>query len=93
MLVFAPVGGSIVSATRDGQPWLFGTGVDHFHAVAQGTVELGSGQSTEITVKLLTAPGDIAESQLVHPELLLTPGVNPWEVAVEDYRTCRPTSG
>jgi hypothetical protein len=93
MLVMAPLGGLVVAAERDGLTWPLAHGVDHAHPIATSTVDLAAGESTEIVVRVRTVPGTNAESVRAQPKVLLTPGVTPWDVSVEEFRTCRPSPG
>src|SRR6478752_7334016 len=93
VLVFAPADGGIAStATRDGVLTSVFVGEDQSRDVATATVKLTSGTSTEL-VFTVTAPAPPAgTANPITPQLILTPGVNPWVESVEPYQGC-PASG
>lgn len=89
VLVFAPVGGGVVSATRDGSPVPFQRGEDRSREVAQVTITLMPGTSTVLDVTLLAPAGPNAIGQAMTPTLVLTPGVQPWTIANAAYEGCK----
>ena len=92
VLVFAPVGGGVLDAQRDGAPQPIAQGQDHSRAVGAMTVELPPGGSTEVAFRVL-GPGNMdGLPDDITPELVLTPGVSPWVTSVDSYRDCRVQS-
>ena len=90
VLVFAPLGGSMGGATRDGAPVGIGWGEDHSRTVGTVTVEMSPGDSTELEYIVLV-PERAADTAT--PELSLTPGVTPWVTSVQPYELCSPQAG
>jgi hypothetical protein len=88
VLVFAPVGGGVVGADRDGATIAIGRGEDQSRNVGTSTVLLTPGESTELTFTVLTAAGGSGDSSETPPSLVVTPGVHPTKTSVADYRTC-----
>lgn len=89
LLVFAPVGGGIVGAERDGSASAVGVGEDHSRAVATTAVVMAPGSSTELVFTIL-GPGNVdGIPDDITPELMLTPGIEPWVTSVDSYRDCR----
>ena len=89
VLAFAPLGGGVVGATRDGQDIGIGRGQDHLREVGTATIAMNPGTSTVVTFTVLSPSGG-DPSASVTPGLMLTPGVKPWEVSVEPYQPCSP---
>ena len=89
VLAFAPLGGGVVGATRDGQDIGIGRGQDHLREVGTATIAMNPGSSTVVTFTVLSPSGG-DPSASVTPGLMLTPGVKPWEVSVEPYQPCSP---
>lgn len=85
LMVFSPTGGAILSASRDATPTPVGSGAERGRAVAVSTVELRPGESTTVTVGVLTGP--MGASGFT-PIVWTTPGVNSWPVAVESAAPC-----
>ncbi len=88
LLVFAPLGGGVISAQRDGQPLGIARGEDHSREVGTATIELLPQTSTEIVFTVVGPAGEIGGPNDVPPTLILTPGVNPWVTSVVDYQDC-----
>lgn len=88
LLAFAPLGGGVMSAERDGAPLAIGRGEDHSREAAATTVELLPQTSTEVVFTIVGPAGEIGGPNDVPPTLILTPGVNPWVTSVADYQTC-----
>jgi hypothetical protein len=88
LLAFAPLGGGVISAERDGVPLAIARGEDHSREVGTATIELLPQTSTEIVFTLVGPAGEIGGPNDVPPSLILTPGVNPWVTSVADYQTC-----
>ncbi|MGI5246790.1 DUF4012 domain-containing protein [Dactylosporangium sp. CA-139066] len=86
VLVYAPAGGSPVSATQDGAPTDFGTGLDKGREVAVFTVDLAPGAQSTLVVDLATPPLPVQEA--VEPRLVLTPGITPWTTRLQPGRAC-----
>ncbi|MGS0683833.1 DUF4012 domain-containing protein [Nakamurella sp. GG22] len=91
VLVFAPAGGGIVSATRDDEAIAIGRGEDLSREVGTSTVVLKPGKSTELVFTVLGPAGGTAATD-VNPALIVTPGVKTWDTSVDPYRVCRPPS-
>ena len=91
VLVFAPAGGGVVDASRDGTPVAIGRGEDHFREVGTTTVVLSPGASTELVFTVLGPAGGPAAND-VAPSLVVTPGVTSWATSVDPYRVCRAPS-
>jgi len=89
VLAFAPLGGGVVGATRDGHDIGIGRGQDHLREVGTATIAMNPGTSTVVTFTVLSPSGG-DPSASVTPGLMLTPGVKPWEVSVEPYQPCSP---
>ncbi|HYN71335.1 MAG TPA: DUF4012 domain-containing protein, partial [Nakamurella sp.] len=89
VLAFAPLGGGVVGATRDGVDIGIGRGQDHLREVGTATIAMNPGTSTVVTFTVL-APAGGDPSAEVTPGLMLTPGVKPWEVSVDPYQPCSP---
>jgi len=89
VLAFAPLGGGVVGATRDGHDIGIGRGQDHLREVGTATIAMNPGSSTVVTFTVLSPSGG-DPSASVTPGLMLTPGVKPWEVSVEPYQPCSP---
>ena len=77
----------LVGASRDGVAVGIMRGDDHGIAVGSQTVVLDPGAWTELKVRVLGRPPTDTAAQRI-PALQLTPGVNPWTVAVEPYPPC-----
>jgi hypothetical protein len=88
LLAFAPLGGGVISAERDGVPLGIARGEDHSREVAATTVELLPQTSTEVVFTVVGPAGEIGGPNDVPPRLILTPGVNPWVTSVADYQAC-----
>lgn len=88
LLAFAPAGGGVLSAERDGVPLGIARGEDHSREVGTATIELLPQTSTEIDFTMVGPAGEIGGPNDVPPALILTPGVNPWVTSVADYQTC-----
>ncbi len=93
LLVFAPVGGGVVGAQRDGEPVGLERGEDHSREVGTLTVVLSPDSTTEFVITVLGPVGATDDAQEVVPSLVLTPGVTPWTTSVEPYRVCVAPSG
>ncbi len=89
VLVFAPAGGGIVGATQDGKDIAIGRGEDLSREVGTSTVLLKPGASTELVFTVLGAAGLSGAAADVPPTLEVTPGVQPVEQSVGEYRTCQ----
>ncbi len=92
VLLFAPSGGGVVGATRDGEAIDIGRGQDSLREVGTTTVVLEPGSTTELTFTVLGAAVPSGGPADVPPALEVTPGVNPVDASVGDYRTCTPGS-
>ena len=88
VLLFAPVGGGVVGAERDGATIAIGRGQDKSRDVGTSTVVLKPGESTELTFTVLTAAGGSGESSETPPALVVTPGAHATPTSVGKYRTC-----
>ena len=88
LLAFAPLGGGVISAERDGAPLGIARGEDHSREVGTATIELLPQTSTEIVFIMVGPAGEIGGPNDVPPTLVLTPGVNPWVTSVADYQPC-----
>jgi hypothetical protein len=87
LLAFAPVGGEVTAAERNGTALAVRFGEDHGRQVAASTLVMLPGDTTE-TVFTVLGPANVGEAGDVPPSLVLTPGVNPWVTSVDGYRTC-----
>ncbi len=57
--------------------------------LATTSVVMAPGSTTELTFNLL-GPGNVdGIPDDITPELMLTPGIEPWLTSVESYRDCR----
>ena len=92
VLLFAPAGGGVVGATRDGKDIDIGRGLDSSREVGTTTVVLEPGSSTELVFTVLGAAVPSGSPADVPPMLEVTPGVHPVEQSVGEYRTC-PAGG
>ena len=89
VLVFAPVAGGVIGAERDGNRIAVGTAEEYSRAVATTTVVMTPGSSTEMTFTVL-GPGNVdGIPDDITPQLMLTPGIEPWVTSVDSYRDCR----
>ncbi len=87
LLAFAPLGGGVIGATRDGADIGIGRGQDHLREVGTATIAMNPGTSTLVTFTVLAPSGGDPSSE-VTPRLVLTPGVQPWAVSVDPYQPC-----
>ena len=87
VLTFAPVGGSVTGAQRDGKAIGMQKGTDGGRPVGAVTVEMSPGTSTELVFTVLPGPSTAVDGVAV-PGLVLTPGVNPWRTSVDRFRAC-----
>ena len=92
LLAFAPAGGEVTGAQRDGAQIALRFGDDHGRQVGTSTIDMLPGQTTEIVYTVL-GPANVGQPGDVPPSLVLTPGVNPWVTSVDDYRTCASEVG
>ena len=90
MLVFAPVGGGVVGAQRDGVGAGIGRGEDLGRSVGTMTIALNPGESTRVTFTVV-APGGADPAGQITPGLILTPMVTAWATSVDAYNGCSPT--
>ena len=93
VLTFAPVGGGVVDAVRDGLPLPIARGEDHAREVGMATIDLLPGQSTELIFTVVGPAGVVGGPDDVPPSLTLTPGVNPWVTSVGELQNCSPAVG
>ncbi len=87
VVVAAPLGGGIVSASQDGRPTGYGRGEDQDHEVGTVAVQVLPGESKTVEVTVLGPPGSAGQD--VQSQVVGTPGVHQWDVTVEPYRTCK----
>jgi len=87
VLAFAPAGGEVIGAQRDGAQLPLQFGEDHGRQVGTNTVVLLPGETTEITYTVL-GPDNVGKPGDVPPTLVVTPGVNPLVTSVDQYRSC-----
>jgi hypothetical protein len=87
VMIFSPVGGGVVAATRNGAEIDMGSGMEGDRAVGVFTVELAPGTTQALDVTLVTGelPGSAAR---LTPRLWTTPGVNPWPTIVTPGLLC-----
>ncbi len=88
VMVFAPVGGGVVSASKDNQPTGMQRGESRAREVGQVPVTLRPGTSTTIIFTVVAPLSTDALRKEIAPALVLTPGVNPWAASVAPYRSC-----
>ena len=88
VMVFAPVGGGVVAANRDGATTGMQRGEDRSREVALLTAQLTPGSSTSIEVTLLAPADSDALGLPVVPGVVLTPGVHAWATTVKPYEGC-----
>ena len=88
VMVFAPVGGGVVSAARDGVGTGLQRGEDRAREVALLTVELKPGAATTLKVIIVAPVSSDAIGLPIAPGLVLTPGVRPWTTKVQPYDAC-----
>jgi len=87
VLVVSPTRGALAEMNLDGTSVAFGQGVEQRRAVGVLTVDLAPGQTRELVVQILTQK--YVESTIeLSPTLRITPGVNPWAIAVEATQNC-----
>ncbi|WP_344615447.1 DUF4012 domain-containing protein [Dactylosporangium salmoneum] len=86
VMVYAPPGGSPVSARQDGAEVDFGTGLDKGREVAVFTVDLAPGAHSTLVVDLVTGP--LPAQEAAEPRLILTPGISPWTTRLQPGRAC-----
>ncbi len=89
VMVFAPAGGEVVGADRDGAPVAVGAGQDHSRPVGTVATELTPGTTAEVVYTVLGPPGAAGTPADLPPTLALTPGVNPWVSSVTEFPPCR----
>ncbi|HKT05867.1 MAG TPA: DUF4012 domain-containing protein, partial [Rugosimonospora sp.] len=87
VLVFAPTGGTVVSARLDGVPTAVGTGVEHGRNVLVLPVDLPPGGTHTIDASLLSADTRTGPA-VVAPQLWTTPTVTPWHTTVASASRC-----
>ena len=90
--LFAPVGGSLLSVTKDGQLQGIARGQEGARDVGSVGVKLEPGQSTEVVFRL-AIPESVDENVDITPTLALTPGVKPWRTSIENFEGCWSNSG
>ena len=90
VLVFAPVGGDIVGAEKDGADLAIGRGEDQSRRVGTTTMVLKPRTSAELTFTVLGAAGGSGDASELPPSLVVTPGVHPTVTSVGKYRACSP---
>jgi len=88
VLAFAPLGGGVVSAQRDGNPVAIGRGEDQSREVGTTTIDLLPGTTTEVVFTVLGPAVTSGGPADVPPSLAVTPGVNPLVSSVGEYRSC-----
>ena len=84
--VFAPVGGRVEHAVVDGVVTGLSVGLDGGTEVGIVASDLKPGGTSEIVFSVLIPATAVSP---VDPELVVTPGVNPWAVSDEPYEPCR----
>lgn len=87
VLVVSPTRGALMEMTLDGAPTAFGQGVEQRRAVGVLTVDLAPGQTRELVANIFTQRY-VGETMEMWPSLRITPGVNPWAIAVEPTQNC-----
>jgi hypothetical protein len=87
LLAFAPIGGEVTGAQRDGTQMALRFGEDHGRQVGASTLDMLPGDTTEIVYTVL-GPANLGQPGDVPPTLVVTPGVNPTVTSVDPYRTC-----
>jgi len=87
VLVVSPTRGALLEMTLDGTPTAFGQGLEQRRAVGVLTVDLAPGQTRELVAHILTQKY-ASEKMDLWPTLRITPGVNPWAIAVEPTQNC-----
>jgi hypothetical protein len=88
VMVFAPTGGTVVGARRDGTPVPLGAGVERGRAVGVVAVDLTPQAKSTVDFTVLTGvPPDGARGGYT-PHLWTTPGVRAWPTTVEPTAYC-----
>ena len=90
--LFAPVGGSLLSVTIDGQVKGIARGQERAREVGSVGVKLEPGQSTQVVFRLAIQVS-VDENVDITPTLALTPGVTPWRTSIEHLERCSSESG
>jgi hypothetical protein len=87
VMIFSPTGGGVVAATLNGKEVEFGSGIERDRGVALLNVELppGASKTYEVTLQPEVLP---AEGVTIRPQLWTTPGVRPWQTAVQAGSAC-----
>lgn len=86
VVVTAPFGGTVLGAAQDGRSIGYTAGSTQGRPVATVAVTALPGESKTFDVTVLAPAGFPAAE--VTPQLLLTPGVQPWATTVTPYRSC-----
>lgn len=87
ILVTAPLGGGIVSATRDGGDTAYSRGQIDGHETGSAPIQLLPGETKTVVFQVLSPVGSPATD--VAPRLVTSPLVSPWTTTVDAYRVCR----
>jgi hypothetical protein len=78
VLVFAPSGGGVASATAAGKPLGLATGMERGRMVGYYTVDLAPGDRSAVDVTVMTA--ETPHRATVTPRFWTTPTVTPWDI-------------
>ncbi|GAA2018731.1 hypothetical protein GCM10009818_35130 [Nakamurella flavida] len=93
LLVFAPVGGGIVMASQEGAPTTMRRGEDEGREVGTTTLTMMPGESRTVTVRVLGPAPSLTGTDELSTQLVVTPGVRPWELTPTSFPVCpAPTS-
>ncbi|MFG1608612.1 DUF4012 domain-containing protein [Actinoplanes sp. NPDC049265] len=86
VMVFSPTNAAVVGITSEGQEIEFGAGIERGRFVAVLTADLvpGAKQTYDITIQ----PSELPKDGAIRPRLWTTPGVRPWQTAVEPGAAC-----
>lgn len=88
VLIFAPAGGRLLDAVQDDAPMPMARGGDFGREAGTVTVRQAPGDRAQFTFRILDAPRAAGGVVPVEPGLVVTPGVQPWDLTVPAYASC-----